>query len=54
MCEYCEGDGFQQEYDFEISVESYFLKVRHNCLECENISEENFLINYCPYCGKKL
>ena len=54
MCEFCEGKQVDQEWDFKISMKEYSLLVEHECSECKDMDFEQFGINYCPMCGKKL
>jgi hypothetical protein len=53
MCKFCEGD-CTVGTSVEISIVGEWLRVR-NYRAILNIDEQrNFLILYCPMCGKKL
>lgn len=54
MCIFCEGDCILHDNSLEISIVDGWLRVR-KYRPVLNVDEQtNFLINYCPMCGKKL
>ena len=53
-CAYCKCLEYQENEGTEVCIDDYFLVVSHECSSCRIYTEKKFVINYCPYCGRKL
>lgn len=53
-CVYCKCLEYQEDEGTEVCIDDYFLVVSHECSSCNRYTEKKFVINYCPYCGRRL
>jgi hypothetical protein len=54
MCEYCGDKRKITSGQFEVEIKGTLLNIGNECSEGCGYDWEEFSINYCPICGKKL